>query len=105
MLPTPDTAYYGLCAHNDSPEPAAQFFDARFATEIEDDANALFFDSMVDLDAGQPDIDGDFIAFDQHDQYDQDQFSIFASTTPIIDLPHQSATTSSNLQPSLGASS
>ncbi|KAL9118935.1 MAG: hypothetical protein Q9187_004508 [Circinaria calcarea] len=96
-----------------SAQPNLHFFeDGLAATDNhEDDANAFSFDSMVDLDAGQSshlggnDTDDTFITFDGYDQHSQDHFDLLSSATSALDFPHQSAATSSGLQPCLGASS
>ncbi|MCJ1373679.1 hypothetical protein MMC20_004908 [Loxospora ochrophaea] len=101
--PMSDSSFNRLFDTPTTPQPAVHFFEDGLGPEANDnDANAFSFDSLVDLDAGQStQIDTSFLKFDHQDHFDM----LSASAQTAFDFPHQSAATSSSLQPCLGASS
>ena len=105
-----DDAFSRLFNNPSSPEPDLHFFEDGLASSAQQDLlgqpngsgdGAFSFDSMVDLDAGQP--NDQFVTFDttfDDDLHRHDHRDVLAT-----DFSHQPAATSSGLQPSLGAPS
>ncbi|KAL8948762.1 MAG: hypothetical protein Q9222_005073 [Ikaeria aurantiellina] len=95
-----DTLYNGLLAAPPSPPADISFFENEFASTnpSSDDSNLFTFDSMVDLDAGEPDNNGT-------DNADHEFLNIDNPTAISTDLPTQPAPASPALQPCLGAAS
>lgn len=108
--PLSDDVFSRLFNNPSSPEPDLHFFEDGLASDAQPDLvgqsggsgdGAFSFDSMVDLDAGQP--NDSFVTFehsfdgglDCHNHHD-----VLAT-----DFSHQPAATSSGLQPSVGAPS
>ncbi|MCJ1481157.1 hypothetical protein MMC06_001313 [Schaereria dolodes] len=104
--PLSDIAFGRLFDTPSSPQPALHFFEDGLPPDADgDDTNAFLFDSMVDLDAGEPannDTTNEFLDFNNNGDL---HTNTLPSTTASFDFPHQLAATSSSLQPRLGASS
>jgi len=106
-----DDAYRGLLEYPDTVESNPDFFEEGLASTSNGDILgdsvgagdvAFPFDSMVDLNAGQLDDIDQFVNFDHvfgNDSHDH-KYDFLAT-----DFSHQTAATSSGLQPILGAPS
>jgi len=89
--------------------PTPSFFEEGLAAQDPDcDADAFHLDSLVDFDAeiSTPNIDSNnFDSLDRDSHRDPYPIDFFSLNDTVVDFSHQSAATSSVLQPCIGASS